>query len=67
MRMQSKYIKEFQYKPTYTEDDLDFIRQAQGDTDIVFAEMANRHPKTSTRSFYRWIEQVAMEGIDTRK
>lgn len=65
MRMQSKYIKDFQFKPTYTKEDMEFIRSANGDTDAIFKEMRKRHPDTTDRTFYRWLE-YERNGIDTR-
>lgn len=60
-RPQTLNILPFRFKPNYTEDDLDFIRKANGDSDVVFREMRIRHPGMSDRTFYRWLEVIARE------
>lgn len=61
IRPQTLNILPFRYEPNYTEDDLDFIRKANGDSDVVFKEMRIRHPGMSDRTFYRWLAKERME------
>lgn len=63
-------IKPYQYKPRYTEKDLETIRKmveaGRTDNEIIYVMMTER-PDVSLRSFERWIKMVrqAVEVLDT--
>ena len=58
------YLKPYQYKPKYTEDDLQAIREALANKtpiEEIFVLMMKRRPDVHAVTIYRWVEKVAKE------
>lgn len=58
------YLKPYQYKPKYTEDDLRVIRgelAKQTPIEQIFAIMMKLRPDVHAITIYRWVEKVAKE------
>lgn len=66
-RPQTKNILPFRYEPTYTRADLSYIYHSLSNKvtiEEIFKFLRERHPKTSDRTFYRWVEGCAKGKIE---
>lgn len=64
IRPQNKFIEPYQYKPKYTQEDIDLIKDLlEKETMIedIFAVIKKRHPDVSPISVYRWINKANIE------